>query len=51
MNPKIFRFMLCVFLSLSVALLSGCERMRDMGMPDEMVTPSDETTMLRLKWG
>ncbi|MYA99576.1 ABC transporter substrate-binding protein [Candidatus Poribacteria bacterium] len=51
MNVKIFRLMLCGFLSLSVALLSGCERMRDMGMTDEMVTPSDETTMPTLKVG
>ena len=51
MNVKIFRLMLCVFLSLSVALLSGCERIRDMGMTDEMVTSSDETTMPTLKVG
>ncbi len=51
MNAKIFRLMLCVFLSLSVALLSGCERIRDMGMTDEMVTPPDETTMPTLKVG
>ena len=43
--------MLCVFLSLSVALLSGCNQMRDMGMTDEMVTPSDETTIPTLKVG
>ena len=36
MNMQIFRLMLCVFLSFSVALLSGCERMHDMGMTDEM---------------
>lgn len=51
MNIRIFRLMLCVCLSLSVALLSGCERMRDMGMTDETVTPSDETTMPTLKVG
>ena len=51
MNTKIFRLMLCVVLSLSVALLSGCERMHDMGMTDEMVTPPDETTMPMLKVG
>ena len=51
MNVKIFRLVLCVSLSLSVALLSGCERMRDMGMTDEMVTPSDEMTMPTLKVG
>ena len=51
MNAKIFRLILCVFLSLSVALLSGCERVRDMVMTDEMVTPSDETTMPTLKVG
>ncbi|MCG9132249.1 ABC transporter substrate-binding protein [Candidatus Poribacteria bacterium] len=51
MNVKIFRLMLCIFLSLSVALLSGCERMRDLGMTDEMVTPPDEPTMPTLKVG
>ena len=51
MNTKIFQFMLCVLLTLSVALLSGCERMRDMGMTDEMVTPPDETTTPTLKVG
>ena len=51
MNTKVFQLMLCVVLSLSVALLSGCERMRDMGMTDEMVTPPDETTMPTLKVG
>ena len=51
MNAKIFRLMLCVFLSVSVALLSGCEHARDMGMTDEMITPSDETTMPTLKVG
>ena len=49
MNTKIFQFMLCVFLSLSVALLSGCGRTR--GVTDKMVTPSDETTMPTLKVG
>ena len=51
MNTKIFKLMLCVFLSLSVVLLSGCDQMRDMGMTDEMVTPSDETTIPTLKVG
>ena len=51
MNAKIFRLALCVFLSLVVALLSGCERMRDMGMTDEMVTPPDADTMPVLKVG
>ena len=51
MNTKIFRLILCVLLSFSVALMSGCERMRDMGMTDEMVTPPDETTMPTLKVG
>ena len=40
MKSKIFKLALCVFLSLSVALLSGCERMRDMGMTDEIVASS-----------
>ena len=51
MNRQIFRLMLCVFLLFSVALLSGCERMRDMGMTDEMVTPPDEEAMPTLKVG
>lgn len=51
MNTKVFKLMLCVFLSLSVALLSGCERIHDMGMTDEMVTPSDTETMPTLKVG
>ena len=51
MNMKVFKLMLCVLLSLSVALLFGCERIRDIGMTDEMVTPSDETTMPTLKVG
>lgn len=48
MNMKIFKMMLCLFLSLIVALLSGCERMHDMGMTDEMVTPPDETPTLKV---
>ena len=51
MNSKIFIVVLCVLLSLSVAFLSGCERMRDMGMTEEMVTPPDPDTMLPLKVG
>ena len=51
MNVKIFRLMLCVFLSLSVALLSGCDRVRSIVGTDEMVTPSDKTTMPTLKVG
>ena len=51
MNVKIFRLMLCVCLSLSVALLSGCERIHDMGMTDQMVTPPDTDTMPMLKVG
>jgi branched-chain amino acid transport system substrate-binding protein len=51
MNMKVFELMLCVFLSLSVAVLSGCERMRDIGMTDEMVAPSDTDTMPTLKVG
>ena len=51
MNVKIFRLMLCILLSLSIILLSGCDRMQDMEMTDGMVTPSDETTMPTLKVG
>lgn len=51
MNVKIFRLMLCILLSLSIILLSGCDRMQDMEMTDGMVTPSDETTIPTLKVG
>ena len=51
MKSKIFKLALCVFLSLSVVLLSGCERMRDMGMTDEIVAPPDTDTMPTLKVG
>ena len=51
MYTKVFKLMLCVFLSLSVALLSGCDRMRGMGMTDEMMTPPDTETMPTLKVG
>ena len=51
MSLETFRLILCVLLSLTVALLSGCERMRDMGMMDETVAPSDTDTMSTLKVG
>ncbi len=51
MNTKIFKCILCVFLSLSVALLSGCDRVRNIVGTDEMVPPPDETTMPTLKVG
>lgn len=51
MNAKIFRLMLCVFLSLSVAFLSGCDRVRNIVGTDEMVTPPDTDTMPTLKVG
>lgn len=51
MNMKVFKLMLCVFISLSVALLSGCERIRDLGMTDQMVPPPDTDTMPTLKVG
>ena len=34
MNTKIFKFMLCLLLPLSVILLSGCERVNDLAMTD-----------------
>lgn len=40
MNTKIFRVALCVQLALSVAWLSGCEKMMDMAPP-----PDSETTL------
>ena len=51
MKSKVFKLALCVFLSLSVVLLSSCERIRDMGMTDEMVVPPDTDTMPTLKVG
>lgn len=51
MNVKVFRLGLCVLLSFTVALLSGCERMHDMGMTEDMVTPPDTDTMPTLKVG
>ena len=51
MNAKVFRLGLCVLLSFTVALLSGCERMRDMGMTEDTVTPPDTDTMPTLKVG
>ena len=51
MNAKIFRLVLCTFLLLSVAVLSGCDRVRDIVGTDEMVAPPDEMTMLTLKVG
>ncbi len=51
MNIKVFKLMLCVLLSLSVALLFGCNRIGDMGTTDEMVAPSDEMAVPTLKVG
>ena len=35
MNPKIFRLILCIFLILPVAYLSGAEKTEDVGIPEE----------------
>ena len=51
MNAKAFRLMICVLLSFTVALLSGCERMRDMKMTEDMIVPSDIDIMSTLKVG
>ena len=51
MNMKTLKLILCILLSLSIALLSGCNRMRDMGITDDMVTPPDTNTMPTLKVG
>ena len=51
MNAKIFRLVLCVSLFLSVALLSGCDRVRNIVGTDEIVPPPDEMTMSTLKVG
>ena len=51
MNTKFFKLTLCLFFSLSMALLFGCNRMRDTGMTDDMITPPDAETMSTLKVG
>ncbi len=51
MNTKIFKFMLCVSLLIPVALLSGCEKIQDMGVAEEMMSPTDTETMPTLKVG
>ena len=51
MNAKIFRLMLCVFLSISIALLSGCDRVRNIVGTDEMIPTPDTDTMPTLKVG
>lgn len=48
---KIFKLTLCVFLSFSIALLFGCERISDIGMTEEVVAPTDSGTMTALKVG
>ncbi len=45
MNTKIFKWMLCASLLLSIAVLSGCERIPDAGMTEDMVTPPDTETL------
>ena len=51
MKSKIFKLALFVSFVLSVMLLSGCERMSDMAMTDEMVTTPDTDTITTLKVG
>ena len=51
MHTKFFKLTLCVFLSLSITLLFGCNRMRDSGMTDDMIMPPDPETMPTLKVG
>ena len=51
MNTKIFKFILCASLLISVALLSGCEKLQDMGMAEEIITPTDTEMMPTLKVG
>lgn len=45
MDTKIFKWMLCASLLLSIAVLSGCERIPDAGMTEDMVTPPDTETL------
>lgn len=51
MKSKIFQSALYVFLSLSIVLLSGCERPSDMGMTDEMIATPDTDPIPTLKVG
>ena len=51
MDTKIFKLILCVSLSLSIAVLSGCDRMRGMGMTEDMVAPPDTEITPTLKVG
>ncbi len=51
METRIFKLMLCTSILLSIAVLSGCERIPDAGMIEDMVTPPDTETMPPLKVG
>ena len=51
MNVKVFRLAICVLLSLTVVLLSGCDRVRDIVMTDAGDDSADTPTMLPLKVG
>ncbi len=51
MNTKFFKLTLCVFLSLSIMLLSGCDQIRGLVATDEIVVPADTDTMTTLKVG
>ena len=51
MTAKIFTLAICVLLSLSLVVLSGCDRVRNIVGTDEMVTPSDTDTIPMLKVG
>ncbi len=51
MDTKTFKLMLCASLLLSIAVLSGCERIPDTGMTEEMIAPPDTETMPTLKVG
>ncbi len=51
MNTQNLKLIFCVLLSLSIAMLSGCERIPNAGMTEDMIAPSDTETMPTLKVG
>ena len=51
MNTQNLKLIFSVLLSLSIAVLSGCERIPDAGMTEDMIAPPDTEMMPILKVG
>lgn len=51
MNTQNLKLIFCVLLLFSIAVLSGCERIPDGGMTEDMIAPPDTETMPTLKVG